>query len=159
MQKHEAELRLRELLGDASHAVVRITRTISAELPPFDGWLRDLRAGRTVEAFDDFIFAPMTTPHVAAGLMRIALSGLDGIFHLSGTDVSYFDLAREIARELGAAPEMVVRTNSAAKGVSLRFRPSYSALGMSRTTRSLGIPRQSVREVASHLVASTHPIP
>lgn len=158
-QKHEAELRMQQLAGSASRAVVRITRTISAELPPFDGWLRDLRAGRPVEAFDDFIFAPMTPPHVASSLLRIALSGHDGIFHLSGTDVSYFDLALEIASQMGAGPEAVVRTNSTARGVSLRFRPSYSALGMRRTEGLLGIRRQSVREVASHLIASNHPSP
>jgi dTDP-4-dehydrorhamnose reductase len=155
-QKDEAEQRLLAMLGGSSHAVVRISRTISAELPPFDRWLLDLRAGRQVEAFDDFIFAPMTTPHVASGLLRIALSAHDGIFHLSGTDVSYFDLALEISSQMGAGPEAVVRTNSAAKGVSLRFRPSYSALGMRRTTELLGIERQSVREVASHLIASPH---
>lgn len=156
-QKHQAELRLRELLGDASHAMVRITRTISAELPPFDAWLRDLHVGRQVEAFDDFIFAPMTAPFVTAGLLKIALSAHDGIFHLSGTDATYFDLACEVSAQLGAGPDSVARTNSVAKGVSLRFRPRYSALGMSRTTGLLGIQRQSVRDVAAHLIASSTP--
>ena len=139
--------------------LIGITRTISAELPPFDGWLRDLRASKPVEAFDDFIFAPITVPYVAGGLMRIALCGQNGIFHLSGTDVSYYDFARQIAAGLGKTSSMVVRTNSVAKGVSLRFRPSYSALGMRRTSHLLGIQREGVNEVASHLIASTNPTP
>lgn len=157
-QKHEAEQRIQELVDGSTHAIVRITRTISAELPPFDGWLRRLRSGESIEAFDDFIFAPMTLPFVTAGLLEIALSTHDGIFHLSGTDVSYHGLASKIAAALGQK-NMVHRTNSIAKGVSLRFRPSYSALGMRRTTALLGLQPQSASAVAEHLIDSPTLIP
>lgn len=156
-QKHQAELRLQALVGNASHAVVRITRTISDALPPFEGWLAGLRAGERVEAFDDFVFAPMTPAYVGEGLLQIALSSHNGVFHLSGTDVTYFDLAREIASQLGLGSEAVVRTNSVAKGVSLRFRPRYSALGMGRTSGLLGISPQSVPAVAAELIAASAP--
>lgn len=154
-QKHEAEQRIQELLGASSHAIVRITRTISAELPPFDGWLRRLREGASIEAFEDFIFAPMTLPFVTTGLLKIALSAEDGLFHLSGMDVSYYDLACEIALQLGRPAETVIRTNSVTKGVSLRFRPSYSALGMRRTTALLDIKPLNTTSVASQLITFT----
>jgi len=153
-QKHEAELRLRNLPGEAGHAVVRITRSISAELPPFGGWIADLRAGRPISAFDDFIFAPMTLPHVTDGLLRIAMSPHSGVFHLSGTDVSYFDFAREFAAQLARPLQTVRRTNSLAEGVHLWFRPQYSALGMRRTTELLGLRPQPFAEVVAHLLAS-----
>lgn len=156
-QKHQAELRLREWVGDASYAIVRITRTITHELPPFDAWLPGLRAGNPVEAFDDFIFAPMTPDYVAEGLLRIAWSSHRGVFHLSGMDVTYFDLAREIASQLGVDPDTVGRTNSVAKGVSLLFRPNFSALGMGRTTRLFNIAPQSVPSVAANLIAASGP--
>ncbi len=156
-QKHQAELRLQALVGDASYAVVRITRTIGPELPPFEGWLAGLRERKPVEAFDDFIFAPMTPDYVGEGLLRVALSSHNGIFHLSGTDVTYFDLAREIASQLGVDTERVVRTNSVVKGVSLRFRPRFSALGMGRTTSLLDIAPQSIRGVAAELIAGSTP--
>lgn len=151
-QKHAAELQVSALR--TSHAIVRITRTISADLPPFDGWLRNLRNGKDIEAFDDFIFAPMTRAFVFAGLLDIALSPHDGLFHLSGADVSYHELAQQLAASLGW-PAAVIRTNSVTKGVSLRFRPRYSALGMQRTSQLLSLQPQPVTAVVAHLVQAS----
>ena len=153
-QKHEAELRLRNLPGELGHVVVRITRSISADLPPFKSWIADLRAGKPISAFEDFIFAPMTLPHVTDGLLRIAMSKHSGVFHLSGTDVTYFDFAREFAAQLARPLQTVHRTNSLAEGVHLWFKPQYSALGMRRTTELLGLRPQPFAEVVAHLLAS-----
>lgn len=158
MQKHEAELRLQESPGKYSHVVVRITRSISADLPPFSAWIHDLQSGRPIRAFDDFIFAPMTLPYVTDGLLRIARSEHRGIFHLSGTDVSYFEFARELAAQLAQPQQNVRSTNSINEGVQLRFRPQYSALGMRRTTELLGLRSQPVQEVVAHLIAATRSI-
>jgi dTDP-4-dehydrorhamnose reductase len=157
-QKREAEVRLQESPGKHSHVVVRITRCISAELPPFAAWLADLQAGKAISAFDDFIFAPMTLPYVTEGLLRVARSEHRGIFHLSGTDVSYFEFARELAAQFSEPPHEVCRTNSITEGVHLRFRPQYSAIGMRRTTDLLGIRPQPFQDVVAHLIASTRAI-
>jgi hypothetical protein len=63
--------------------------------------------------------------------------------------LSYFDFAELLARYFkrgGVRPATAV-----ARGVDLLFKPSYSALGMARTSRLLGIQPQQPSAVIAEL--------
>ena len=126
-QKAEAE---RELLAlGPAIAVVRLTKVLAPEMPLIGRWVEALRAGRPVEAFTDLICAPMPVEFVVEALARIGAQRKGGLFHLSGADeVSYADLARALARRLGADSNLVKSTTSAAAGVALQSLPKHSSL-------------------------------
>jgi dTDP-4-dehydrorhamnose reductase len=153
-QKAEAE---HEFLAAAaqrsqpeSAAVVRLTRVLTPHVAPFPLWAKDLLSGRTVEAFTDFVFSPISCRYAARGLLRVAGAAEGGIFHLSGEiDLSYFDFAELLARHVGKG--CVRPTTSLVRRVDLLFRPAHSALGMTRTTRLLAIRPQAPSLVIAEL--------
>lgn len=153
-QKAEAE---RSFLADAAQrggarnaSVVRLTRVLTPSVAPFPMWTKDLLSGKKIEAFTDFVFSPISCRYAARGLLRIGEADEGGVFHLSGEDdVSYFDFAELLARYFkrgGVRPATAV-----ARGVDLLFKPSYSALGMARTSRLLGIQPQQPSSVIAEL--------
>jgi dTDP-4-dehydrorhamnose reductase len=126
-QKAEAERCLMAL--GPSVAIVRLTKVLAADTPLIGGWVETLRKGESVTAFTDLICAPMPVAFVAEALARIGARRKGGLFHLSGADeVSYADLARSLARRLGADHALVRPTTSAEAGVKLQTIPKHSSL-------------------------------
>jgi dTDP-4-dehydrorhamnose reductase len=111
-----------------------------------------LESGGIIAPFSDLVFAPVSLGYAAAGLARVALAGVGGRFHLSGEEnLSYEEFARRWCAALGYPASRVKPTTSAEAGVAIPFKPRYSALGMRRTERVLGLRPQSVSEVISGL--------
>jgi len=154
LQKAEAEERFLSAAarrGDSKRAaIVRLTRVLTPSVAPFSVWSKALSEGKTIEAFADFIFSPISSEYVASGILRVAESQEGGIFHLSGAeDLSYFEFAELLAQHLRRGN--VLATVSSGSGVSLLFKPTHSALGMQRTQRLLGIEPQTPSSVISDL--------
>src|SRR5689334_25041130 len=90
--------------------------------------------GDTVDVVDDQRGQPTWTVDLGArrvGLGRAALAGTApaGVYHgTSGGETTWFGLAREVFRLLGADPDRVRPTTSAAF-VRPAPRPAYSVLG------------------------------
>jgi dTDP-4-dehydrorhamnose reductase len=157
--KAEAEARLTSLADEMGSAegltIVRLTKVLSAEVPPLPDWFARLEAGQSIRPFSDMTFAPVSLGRTAAVLRRIGDSGLPGVFHISGAEnVSYVDFARRLVAELGLGQEHVVPTTSDAAGTVLTFRPRYSAMGMARSLELLGIGAEPLNEVVARIVAS-----
>jgi dTDP-4-dehydrorhamnose reductase len=153
-QKAEAEARFlcaAARRGNSKRAaIVRLTRVLTPSVAPFSSWSKALSDGKTIEAFRDFIFSPVSCGYVARSLLRVAESQEGGIFHLSGAeDLSYFEFAELLAQYFRRGN--VQATDSAGSGVSLLFKPTHSALGMQRTQRLLGIAPQTPSSVISEL--------
>ncbi len=161
-QKCDAENRIRQLAEKEGwtqrSAIIRISRTIGADTPPFETWIRQLKAGFDIEAFEDFVFAPISLVYASQSILTIALSGSAGIFHISGRDLSYYRFAMILADKLGSSAK-IHATSSAEKGVNLLFRPRYSALAMERTTDLLGIRPQDPEHVVADLLQTRRPGP
>jgi dTDP-4-dehydrorhamnose reductase len=138
-QKAEAERALLAL--GPGVAVVRLTKVVAAEMPLIGRWVDALKAGRPVEAFTDLICAPMPVGFVAEALARIGAQRKGGLFHLSGADeVSYADLARSLARRLGADTRLVHPTTSVAAGVALQALPRHSSLDARDVAEAFALP-------------------
>ena len=136
-QKAEVERAL-AAFGE-SVAVVRLTKVVHPQWALIRGWIESLRGGRTVEAFADTVCAPIPLDVAAGGLLDVARRRLPGIWQLSAaTDVSYAEMARHLARQVGGAPELVIDISARTRG-SLEHVPQHTTLDASRAVRELGL--------------------
>lgn len=123
-------------LGDQG-AVVRLTKVFQRNMPLLNRWMKALAEGASVEAFEDYFCSPVTLSNVVSGLEGIIHRRGAGIWQFSPPDqISYADIAREIARGLGVTPQLV-------KGVSakgqLEHVPQFTSLDSSRAATELQI--------------------
>jgi dTDP-4-dehydrorhamnose reductase len=149
-QKAEAERRVLEL--GSRGAVVRITKVVVPEAPPFGDWVRALRAGEVIRPFADKVLSPVSLPYAAEALLRVGARRLAGVSHVSGTaDITYEQAARHLARRLGTRPAQVVAGASAHSGLGPGAAPGHTALDASRVRAELGLepadPWQTLDEV------------
>lgn len=139
-QKRAAEQRLSELAGDI--AIVRPSKVIAPDFDLFVGWLNSLGAAEAVEAFTDMKVAPIGLAFLADTAARLLTAdGAAGVFQISAADqVSYADIARYIARRVGA-PRELVRSISAAERLDARtlWLPQWARLGCGRLQSSLKV--------------------
>lgn len=157
-QKDEAEKVIR---GDVARLgaedrlnVVRLTKILDRETSPLPAWFAAWARGEPIQPFSDLIFAPMSVRFVGEALATIGEKRVSGNLHLSGAEnVSYVDLAENLARKMGIAPELIQPTTAEAKGIHIAFKPRYSGLGMSRTTRLTGLRPQPIADVVNDLAA------
>lgn len=157
-QKSEAEQRIRAAAGHLNAQnrlnIVRLTKILDRNTPPLPNWFSAWERGETVEPFSDLIFAPMSVRFVGEALVTIGEKRVPGNLHLSGAEnVTYVDFANALAERLSVESRLIAPTTAAEKGVNIPFKPSYSGLGMSRTTQLCGVAPQTLAEVVSDLIA------
>jgi dTDP-4-dehydrorhamnose reductase len=114
-QKTEVERRLPEVCSGRC-LIVRLGKVFG--LARGDGTLLDEMAGRLtkgqeVAAACDQVFCPVLVGDVVRAVLVLQAAGVTGVVNVGGPEVwSRFDLARAMARALGAAPALV-------RGISL----------------------------------------
>jgi dTDP-4-dehydrorhamnose reductase len=159
-QKSEAEKRIAQSALQMSAAdrlnVVRFAKVLAADTPPLPGWLGAWGRGEVVEPLSDMIFAPMSLHYVTSALIKIAEARVSGNLHLSGAEnISYADFAQSLAKFLRIDQKRIAPTKSVDKGVHLAFKPSYSGMGMVRTTALTGIEPQTLSHVFRDLFSTS----
>lgn len=88
--------------------VLRLTKVLERADSRLREWSGALREGNSVRAFDNHRFSPLAARHVVDALIGVGEKGTGGIYQVSGRDDwSYADFAREIARRVGAPPDLV----------------------------------------------------
>ena len=109
-------------------------------------------AGRALRVVDDQVGAPTSTGLVAEGLWGLVAGGRTGVWHLAAAGAaSWFEVAREVYRVVGADPSRVAPCTTAAAARAAR-RPAYSVLDCRATETALGIALPRWEElVAAHL--------
>jgi dTDP-4-dehydrorhamnose reductase len=136
-------------------AVVRLSKVLSRDTGIVSKFFRCLKAGQVCEAFDDLFMSPMSLNYVCESLVNVAQSGMGGIFHLSGEDeISYVELALRLADPIPGARTLVRPVSCTTSNSPITFKPSHPALGMKRTTSSLGLQPESVTSVLTQLTST-----
>ncbi|MGH7075638.1 MAG: NAD-dependent epimerase/dehydratase family protein [Stellaceae bacterium] len=148
----EHKVRIERLIEHG--AVLRLTKVLMPTLPLLRGWHEQLSCGNAIKAFGNLPLAPVSLDDAVAGLVSIATSRRQGIFHLSGDrDISYRDVALALAEAAGA-PSVLVRSAQAdAISLGLQKIPRHGALGMARTQAQLGLAPRPVESVIASVVA------
>ena len=128
-QKAEAESLL--LAWGERVAIVRFSKVLSPDMPLFQSWVQDLKAGKEIHPFSDMVMAPVSLAFAVKVLFEVTERQVPGIFHVSAMqDVSYAAAARCIARKFGADMELVQPTSYRESGVG--FAPLNTSLDSSR---------------------------
>lgn len=137
-QKAEAERRLLAL-GDRV-AVVRLAKVLSPDMPLLADWVRKLKNNEVVTPFSDMVISPVSLDSMVDILYRIGKRRLAGISQISGEkDITYEEVARFIARRLGAYPALVRPVKSAESGQTLEAVPAHATLDTHRLRLELGV--------------------
>lgn len=146
----------RELLT-VGITVLRLSKVLFPGFPLFAGWIEALRAGREIAAFADHTLAPVAlddTVAVLAELAALPANRASGVFQYTGTrDISYLEAARHIARQLGAAAELVRPASAAERGIPAAERPRHTSLDGSRLVAELGIAPPDPEDVLDRVFA------
>ena len=94
----------------------------------------------------------MSVQFVVNALATIGVKRVPGSLHLSGAaNVSYVDLAKAYAALLGVDESLISASYAKAKGIHIAYKPTYSGLGMDRTTRLTGVRPQPLDQVVRDL--------
>lgn len=117
--KAEAERRVMQVFPDAL-----VVRT-SAFFGPWDRYnfvhmvLRELAAGRTIEAHGDVLVSPTYVPDLAHAALDLLIDRVNGIWHLTNQGVtSWHEFAERVAREAGMDSSTIVMTHGGERGMT-----------------------------------------
>src|SRR5579883_780225 len=144
----------RDLNALSRLSVVRLTKILAPGVSPLPAWFAAWARGEVVTPFSDLTFAPMSARFVGEALATIGEKRVSGNLHLSGAEnVTYVDLAEAFARKLAIDARLIAPTTAVERGINILFKPRYSGLGMSRTTRLTGIAPQPLNDVVDDLVS------
>jgi dTDP-4-dehydrorhamnose reductase len=138
----ETELLARMEQGKPA-AILRLAKIVSPDMPLLRGWIDTLAAGKPVRAFRDMTMAPAETVMVAEAIAALMKDGPRGTYQLTGPrDVSYADIGRYIAAQLGADPALVIDGSTADAGLPPGTSRMHTTLDSSllRTRFGLVVP-------------------
>ncbi len=155
-QKSDAERLIRDdsrrLGADDRLAIVRLTKILDRATPPIPNWLEAWKRGEAIHPFADLIFAPMSVQFAGNALATLGEKRIPGNLHLSGEkNVSYVTFAEALADKAGVPRSLISPTTATEKGVRIAFKPTYSGIGMRRTTELSGICPQPLAGVIDDL--------
>lgn len=135
--KAEAEKAFLDLGPAAS--ILRISKVLRPEDRLFNGWISDLGQRKSVNAYADHRFAPVTLADTVGAILAISKSPDGGLFQMSGArDISYYQAALHLAALMGADPKLIVPTKAGESGVPLNEIIHNSTLDSSRITAFTG---------------------
>lgn len=159
-QKHDAENvvleKARQLGAEQRLNIVRLTKILDRNTSPLPAWYSAWQRGESIQPFADLIFAPMSVQFVGEALATIGEKRVSGNLHLSGAEnVSYVAFANALAARLGIGTDLIAPSTATEKGINIAFKPTYSGLGMHRTTALTGVRPQTLSEVVSDLLSTT----
>ena len=121
-----------------SVAVVRVPKVLDPGNRLICGWMEALAAGWPIEPFYDLVIATVPLSLFVEALVRIGEGRRPGLWQVSGhEDVTYADIARAIARGMGADEGLVRPISATVAG--LEVRPTHATLDSTASERELGI--------------------
>lgn len=137
VQKAAAERALLRLGPKAT--VLRLSKVFAQGDKRLADWASSLRRRQPVRAFNDHRISPLTLDQAIHALLALADSGEEGIYQASGAeDLSYAEVAYDLARRLGASPDLVRPCSAAGAGIPADEITPYSSLDASRLTHLCG---------------------
>lgn len=156
-QKARTEAAIERLTAaGAPVSILRLSKVVSPDMPLIHGWAKALRSGEPIRPFSDMTMAPVETAMVAEAIAALMNARAPGIFQLTGrTDVTYADVARRVARGVGAAPELVEPVLAASAGMPDGATPHHTTLASSALHEQFGIAAPGPWQVIDRIVELT----
>ncbi len=137
-------------LSGADYAIARtmvLYGTAPAARANFVTWLIDrLQQGEPVRIVDDQYGNPTLASELAQALIVLMLSGKDGVFHISGSEVvSRYEFACHVAEVFGLEKSLIARIKTSELGQAAP-RPLRSGFIIEKAERELGISMSGSRD-------------
>jgi dTDP-4-dehydrorhamnose reductase len=150
-QKADAERRLLAL-GD-SVAIVRLSKVVDRTTPLLAGWMRALLDGREIRPLSDMVLSPVPLGFAVRVIGRTGRRRLSGVLQVSAPeDVTYEQVARQMARRLGA-PALVRPVTVAESALALEDVPLHTTLDTTRLTAALGVQTPAADRAVDQVIA------
>jgi dTDP-4-dehydrorhamnose reductase len=122
-------------------SVVRLTKILTEDSPLLRSWMTSLEAHQPVHAFADHRVSPITLQHAVRSLVAVADCATNGVFHVTGSgDISYADIARELARLMGVADTLVHPIKAVAGGIPAEEVLAFTSLEPGVLPALTGLP-------------------
>jgi dTDP-4-dehydrorhamnose reductase len=129
-------------------AIVRLSKVIEDYMPLLQTWYNRLLSRQSIEAFYDMWLAPVLLEQVIKVLIKIGQEKGQGYFQLSGTnDISYQELANQVADYLERPRSLVQAISAIDKGIKENFLPRFTSLECTSTLELSGEKMPNSREV------------
>jgi dTDP-4-dehydrorhamnose reductase len=128
------------ILALGEHAtIVRLTKVLTPDAPLLANWMRALAAGEAIAAFNDHRISPIEVQHAIDALIAIGERPRGGIYQISGAwDVSYEEIARHLAKRVGAPQRLVAGCLAASHGIAPEDVLPFTSLDVSRLAALTG---------------------
>lgn len=145
-QKAEAHRQLLDL--GVRISIVRLSKVIGPNMPLITGWIQALKNNEAIHPVSNMVIAPVALSFAVQVLHRVAERRMCGIIQVSPEeDVTYEQIARHIARRIGADSELVQAIRWEEAGLDLEAVPSHTTLDTTRLRTELGIEPYDVWSV------------
>ena len=102
--------------------ILRLPKILHGGVPLIDNWIRLMRIGHPVYAFQYGIVQPLHRKSVAEAIKVVAPQPL-GIYSIAGPAVTWLTIARVLAERLGCYPEMIIPEEKATPWIAMESFP------------------------------------
>lgn len=132
-QKANAEAAIRQRIAQgAPLGILRLSKVLSPNLQLFQGWIEALLSGKSIQAFDDMAVSPVPIEHAIIAITSLLRNRLPGVYQLTGPrDVTYAEIGRHIAGELGVSPNLIEPVSAYSAGMPKGATPRHTTLDSS----------------------------
>jgi dTDP-4-dehydrorhamnose reductase len=146
------------MLGSKA-TVLRLSKVLTPDDERAAAWTRALREKQPVRAFHDHRISPITCAHAVGALLALTDKSEGGIYQASGADdLSYAELASELARRVGAPGRLVQPCPAASAGIPADEITPYTSLDSSRLEQLCGfVPPAALTVVEQALGRRVNP--
>jgi len=129
-------------------SILRLTKNICENTPPFDNWIKHINENKKFYAFKDLFFSPITFVDSSKAILSIVKNEISGNFHLSGEkDINYSEFAHGLLDYFNKDKEMLLSVNSSEIGVNLKYNHHITGLNMDETERLLKIKPIKIQSI------------
>jgi len=136
-------------------AVLRLAKVVSRDMTLLRDWSKKLAAGQPIRAFSDMTMAPVETAMVCDAIAMLMKAGARGAFQLTGSrDLSYLEIGRHIASELGLDRSLVGESTTVEAGLPTGSGRMHTTLDSSRLRDEYGVAPPDVLAVVNSVIAS-----
>jgi cupin fold WbuC family metalloprotein len=154
-QKAETEAGIRQRIAQgAPLGIMRLSKVLSPDLLLIQRWIEALLSSKPIQAFDDMTVAPVPVALTTAAIAALLNHRLPGVYQLTGPrDVSYAEIGRHLAGELGMSPELVEPVSAYAVSMPKGSTPHHTTLDSSVLREKFGIIVPDVWETLAPIIA------
>ena len=151
--RHKAEVEEQLLLMRQQSCIVRFTKVLGLGMPLLAKWRGALQQKQPIHPFSDMVMAPVPLTFAVDVLRRVGEVRRTGVVQVSASqDVTYEQVARHLAKRIGADEGLVKAVRAADSGLDLGHVPAHTTLDTTVLREELGMVPPDVWQTIDGLI-------